>query len=108
MTTELLVVLEENKELMSPETYQRVIDNFDKIPDDAKNRIFVQLQNAMHLKNLIDEYDRQMIEALKDALLKFRSVEDEYEKQYNEAMQRIESQGQNADIKDAESFLNNI
>jgi len=108
MSDDLLVALEQNKGLIASKTYQRVIDNFDKIPDEVKKRIIVQLQNATRLKDLIDEYDSQRIEALKDALIKFQNSNESYTNQYNDAMRQIEAEEQKKAVDSAEGNLKQI
>jgi DNA-binding SARP family transcriptional activator len=103
-----LAVLEQNKGLIDPKTYQRIVDNFERIPDETKERILVQLQNAAHLKKVIDEYDSQRTEALKDAFRRLRTAEKTYEKQYYGIMKKIEAEEKGKDTDNAESALKQI
>ena len=68
----------------------------------------MQLQNAAHLKKMIEEYDDQRTEVLKEASVKFHAIEEGYKNQYNESMKQIESEQQELALESAEESLENI
>ena len=108
MSEDFAAVLEAQKGLLTPETYHRVMDNLDKIPEEAKERILTQLKNATAIKSLIDEYDQQRMLALKEAFYGFKEIEENMEAHYKEAMGKAESQEQEADLESAEESLKEL
>jgi len=108
MAEDFLTVLEKQKGLLTPETYHLVKDNLDKIPDEVKQRILTQLQNATAIKSLIDEYDQQRMMALKEAFYQFKEIEDSMDGHYKEAMQKAETKEQEAALESAEESLKQL
>lgn len=108
MSQDLAMVLEEQKEFLRPETYQRLKDNLGKLPDEVRLSIINQLMNASHLKHLISEYENQHTEVLKDAERRFDALEKGYVKQYNEAMSQAETQDRESALKNAEDSIANL
>jgi hypothetical protein len=108
MSQDLLTALKQQKEFLLPETYKRLKANIDKIPEEVKKQMVVQLQNAAHLKKMIDEYEDQRVEVLKGAFTKFKDAGQSYADQYNDAMQKVEEQEKEMALKNAEESLGKL
>lgn len=108
MNQDLLAALEAHKDLITPATLKNVKENIGLLPQDAKERILTQLQNAVHLKDLIEEYDDQRRTALKDAAEHLEFVEKQYDEAYKSALKKAEGLEKKEDIKSAEDILGKI
>jgi hypothetical protein len=106
--SDLLQLIEQQKDLLSPETYQRIKDNYEAMPDELKNEILTQLQNAVFLKKMIAEYEDQRIQALNEASKKLKEIKNEYLQTYKEAFRQMESEGKNKDGQNADEYLKNL
>jgi hypothetical protein len=106
--SDLLQLIEQQKDLLSPDTYQRIKDNYEAMPDELKNEILTQLQNAVFLKKMIAEYEDQRIQALNEASNKLKEIKNEYLQTYKEAFRKMESEDKDKDGKTANEELNNL
>ena len=108
MTKDFLVQLEQHKAFLKPETYERVKEHADKIPEEIQKRLIERFNKADQFKALVDEYDEQRMNALKEALEKFKEAEDHLDQQYKEAYQKIEAEEQKKAMESAEESLKQI
>ena len=105
---DLLTLLEEQKDLLYPEMYKKIKDNYGNLTEEAKTVIFIQLQNASALKKIIDEYNSQRIAAVEEAGKELESIKNGCLKVYKEINQNAESEENKSDQIAAEQELNNL
>ncbi|MCK5600785.1 hypothetical protein KAR91_02885 [Candidatus Pacearchaeota archaeon] len=108
MKEEILKLMEQLKGEISPENIKKVQDNLDAMPEEAKQRLLNQFQNAVHLKGLINEYDDQRSAVLKDAQEQFKAIEGKVEQKYKEAYKQAEEKEEIESQKNAEEALKQI
>ena len=108
MDTNLLQLIEQQKDMLSPEHYQSIKENYDAMPEELKESIFTQIQNAAYLKKMVDEYEDQRIQALEEASKKLKEVESGYIQAYKETVRQMESEDKTADDKTADEELKNL
>jgi uncharacterized Ntn-hydrolase superfamily protein len=108
MAIDLLQFIEQQKDLLTPENYQSIKENYDAMPEELKEAIFTQLQNAAYLKKMVDEYEDQRIQALDEASKKLKEIKNGYLQTYKEAFRQMESEDKNEDGKNADDELNNL
>lgn len=108
MKEEILKLMEQLKDEISPENIQKVQENLDAMPQEVQQRILNQFQNAVHLKGLINEYDDQRNAVLKDAQEQFQKIEDNVEEKFKEAYKQAEDKDALESQKNAEEALSQI
>lgn len=108
MTKEFLAQLEQHKAFLKPETYERVKEHADKIPEEIQKRLIERFQKADQVKALIDEYDDQRMGILKEGLEKFKEIEGRMDQQYKEAYKKIEAEERKKAEESAEESLKQL
>lgn len=108
MPTDLLQVIEKHKDLLTAENYQSIRDSYEVMPEELKETIATQLENAAYLQSMITEYEDQRIQALEEASKQLTIVKDGYVKTYKNTVLQIESEEKASDDSNAENMLQNL
>lgn len=108
MTQDLLLLLEQQKDLLYPETYTRIKENYDKMPEYLKEEISIQLQNASVLAKMAKEYESQRIFAVEEAVNHLKRIKNDAVKNYKEITAAIENEEKEGDSKVADEELNKL
>jgi hypothetical protein len=108
MAQDLLALLEQQKDLLYPETYARIKDNYNQLPDDVKDYIFTQLKNASFLAQMISEYENQRLTAVQEAIVQLNSVKNDCMQTYKQLNSAIEEDERGGDSKTADEELNSL
>ena len=108
MAEDLLILIEKQKDLLDPETYKRIKENYNDMPDELKSEILTQLQDAVFLKEAIGEYENKRAQAIDEASAQLKDIKSGYLKTYKEAVAQIETQDKSNDSQNMDDELANL
>jgi hypothetical protein len=108
MAQDLLALLEQQKDLLYPETYARIKENYNNLPDDVKEYIFTQLKNASFLAQMISEYENQRLAAVEGAVVQLNKIKDDCVKNYKQLNAEIEADERSKESKSIDEDFNKL
>lgn len=109
MTKEdILQIIDQNRDILTPENYERLLKNADILTDDEKEKIANYLKTARELLAIQEEFLKTQNSNLKSFKNEAAGIQREFKEEMVKAGHEAEKQEKQAESDEADQLITNL
>ena len=105
---EILKIIDQNKDILTPDNYQRILKNVDILTDQNKEAIVVNLMTARKMMDANEEYLKKQNVLHKATEEKFIGIHKKIVQESKEALHKAEAFEETRSSEEADQLISNL